>query len=101
MVIAVAFIGPLRDPVKNVWVIDFGMIACAAVIPLALICGPIRGIPFWWQLIDCSFGVVGIVPLTGALNTLPAGAGHREDVRQPTSIVRSWRGSIPKHIIVQ
>jgi len=63
LVIAVAFIGPLRDPVKNVWVIDFGMIACAAVIPLALICGPIRGIPFWWLLIDCSFGVVGIVPL--------------------------------------
>jgi hypothetical protein len=63
LVIAVAFIGPLRDPVKNVWVIDFGMIACMAVIPLALICGPIRGIPFWWRLIDCSFGVVGIIPL--------------------------------------
>ena len=31
---------------------------------------------------------VGIVPLTGAINTLPAGAGHREDVRQPTSIVQ-------------
>jgi hypothetical protein len=63
LIIAVAFIGPLRDPVKNVWVIDFGMIACMAVIPLALICGPIRGIPFWWRLIDCSFGVVGIIPL--------------------------------------
>ncbi len=35
----------------------------AAVIPLALICGPIRGIPFYWRLIDCSFGVVGFVPL--------------------------------------
>lgn len=66
LVIAVAFIGPLRDPVKNVWVIQFGMIACVAVIPLALIAGPIRGIPFWWRLIDCSFGVVGIVPLWAA-----------------------------------
>jgi hypothetical protein len=28
-----------------------------------LIFGPIRGIPFYWQIIDCSFGVVGIVPL--------------------------------------
>jgi hypothetical protein len=63
LVIAVAFIGPLRDPVRNVWVIEFGMIACMMVIPLALICGPIRGIPFGWQLIDCSFGVFGIIPL--------------------------------------
>lgn len=63
LVIAIAFIGPLRDPVKNVWVIQFGMIACVAVLPLALIAGPIRGIPFWWRLIDCSFGVIGIVPL--------------------------------------
>ena len=39
------------------------MISCVAVIPLALIAGPIRGIPFWWQIIDMSFGVVGIVPL--------------------------------------
>lgn len=63
LVIAVAFLGPLRDPVRNVWVIQFGMIACAMVLPLALICGPIRGIPFYHQLIDCSFGVFGLVPL--------------------------------------
>ena len=37
------------------------------VVPLALICGPIRGIPFYWRLIDCSFGVLGIVPLWIAL----------------------------------
>ncbi len=63
LVIAVAFFGPLKDPVRNVWIVQWGMISCAAVIPLALICGPIRGIPFFWQLIDCSFGIVGIVPL--------------------------------------
>ncbi len=63
LVLAMAFIGPWVDPVKNIWVIHFGMLACAAVIPLALIAGPIRGIPFYWQLIDCSFGVVGIIPL--------------------------------------
>jgi hypothetical protein len=33
------------------------------VVPLALVCGPLRGIPFYWQLIDCSFGVLGIIPL--------------------------------------
>jgi hypothetical protein len=66
LVIAVAFLGPLKDPVRNVWVIDFGIIACLMVIPLALICGPIRGIPFGWRLIDCSFGVLGLIPLVTA-----------------------------------
>jgi len=63
LTIAVAFIGPWRDPVRNIWVVTYGMISCVAIIPLALICGPLRGIPFYWQLIDCSFGIVGIVPL--------------------------------------
>ncbi len=63
LIIAVAFWGPLRDPVRNVWVVQFGMIACVAVIPLALIAGPIRGIPWGWQLVDISFGLVGVVPL--------------------------------------
>lgn len=64
VVIAALFIGPLRDPVRNLWVIRWGQFACLAVIPLALICGEIRGIPFYWRLIDCSFGVIGIIPLT-------------------------------------
>ena len=63
VIIAVAFWGPLRDPVKNIWVVEFGMIACVMVIPLAMIFGPIRGIPFFWRLADCSFGVFGIIPL--------------------------------------
>ena len=63
LVIAVAFYGPYRDPVRNIWVVEFGMIACAGIIPLALICGPIRDIPFWWSVIDMSFGVFGVVPL--------------------------------------
>jgi len=70
IVIAVAFLGPLKDSVRNIWVIEFGMIACALVVPLALICGPIRGIPFFWQLIDCSFGVLGIIPLWLCRNTI-------------------------------
>jgi len=63
VMLAVLFIGPLRDPVKNIWVIHFGMIACVAILPLAFIAGPIRQIPFFWRLIDCSFGVFGIIPL--------------------------------------
>jgi len=63
LVIASAFYGPWRDPVRNVWIIEWAMLACVAVIPLAMICGPLRGIPFGWRLIDCAFGVFGIVPL--------------------------------------
>lgn len=58
-VLAILFIGPLKDPVRNTWVIEFGMIACALVIPYALVAGYMRGLPFWWRLVDCSFGVIG------------------------------------------
>ncbi len=63
LIIAVAFIGPFRDPLGNRWVITFGLIACVAVIPTALICGHLRGIPFYWRLIDCSFGLIALLPL--------------------------------------
>jgi hypothetical protein len=61
--IAVAFIGPLRDPIKNIWVIEFGMIACILIIPWALIFGVVREIPWFWTLIDISFGAFGVIPL--------------------------------------
>src|ERR1700751_1610978 len=51
LVIAVAFLGAYRDPVRNTWVVTFGLIACAGVSPLALIAGPIRGIPVGWPLV--------------------------------------------------
>jgi hypothetical protein len=62
-VIALAFVGPLRDPVRNRWLYLFGMISCVAVIPYAFTMGAVRGIPIYWRLIDCSFGVVGFFPL--------------------------------------
>ena len=55
IVIAVAFLGAWRDPVGNRWLFDFGLIACVLVIPWALVFGALRGIPWWWRLIDCSF----------------------------------------------
>ena len=62
-VIAIVFIGALRDPARNRWLFDFGLIACVLVIPFALTFGAVRGIPIWWRLIDCSFGVFGFFPL--------------------------------------
>ncbi len=62
-VLAILFIGPYKNPVRNIWVIQFGLIACILVFPLAFIAGHFRGIPIGWQLIDCSFGVVGFIVL--------------------------------------
>jgi hypothetical protein len=62
-VIAIAFIGALKNPVRNRWLFDFGLIACVLVVPYALVFGGLRGIPFWWRLIDCSFGIWGFIPL--------------------------------------
>lgn len=63
IIISLFFIPVYRNPVKHQANLHIGMIACLAVFPLAFICGPIRGIPFTHQLIDCSFGVIGFAVL--------------------------------------
>ncbi|MCB0696786.1 MAG: hypothetical protein KDC07_05445 [Chitinophagaceae bacterium] len=63
IVIGLAFIGPYKDPVRNKWVIDWAILACICVLPLAVIAGPVRDIPWYHILIDCSFGIIGIIPL--------------------------------------
>lgn len=70
LMLAILFVGPLLNPVKNIWVIQFGLIACLLILPLAFIAGHIRHIPFFWQLVDCSFGVVSAVPLSIAYNNV-------------------------------
>ena len=64
LIIASFFIGVYRDPVRNKFIVQIGIIACLAVFPLAFICGPVRGIPLFHQLIDCCFGIIGLIPLT-------------------------------------
>lgn len=62
-VIAAFFVLPLVDPIKYRAVLLVGLVACAGVIFLALVAGPIRSIPFFWTLIDCCFGIFGAIPL--------------------------------------
>ena len=62
-ILVILFIGPCINPQKNIRVIEFVMIACCLVIPFALIAGHFRTIPFYWQLIDCSFGIFGFILL--------------------------------------
>lgn len=61
--IALFFIGPWREPVANAWVLRTGLVLCAAVVPLAFLCGEIRGIPMAWRVIDSCFGIFGALPL--------------------------------------
>ncbi len=86
LVIAGFFIGPLVWPRRDQrWTLIMGMIACVGVVPLAVVAGEVRGIPWGWRLIDCAFGVFGIVPLVLAYRLHrrvlgadgPAGAGAR------------------------
>ena len=71
LVIALFFVGPLIQPASSRTVLLTGIAACVGVVPLALICGAMRGIPLYWRLLDCSFGVIGVVPLTYCLRLLP------------------------------
>lgn len=61
--IAFAFIGPFRDPVRNSWVVTFGLAASAGVVACAMVAGWARGIPFYWRVLDSLFGVGAGVPL--------------------------------------
>jgi hypothetical protein len=70
LVIALFFILPWRDPVRYQGVLRVGVVASLAVIPLALICGPMRGIPFGWRMIDSSFGLLCLPPLLFALRKI-------------------------------
>ena len=72
LIIALLFVGPWRDPLRNAWVVTWGLWACVLVFPLAFVCGAIRGIPLGWQFIDCSFGVFGFVALWMARRCLLA-----------------------------
>lgn len=58
LLIAIAFIGPLNDPIKNQWVVRWGMIASALSIVMALVWERMRAIPLWWSCIDAFIAMV-------------------------------------------
>lgn len=59
IIIGLFFIPVYLNPDKYKINLQIGIVACFLVFPLAFVCGPIRNIPFFHQLIDCSFGVLG------------------------------------------
>lgn len=70
LMIAMYFILPWLDPKRYIGVLYIGVLSSLLIIPLALICGEIREIPFAWRLIDCSFGVFCIPPLWYAIHKI-------------------------------
>ncbi len=63
IVIGLGFIGLLIDPIRNEWLVTWGFLACGLLLPWAWGFGALRGIPWGWRLIDCSFGIGGFIPL--------------------------------------
>jgi len=76
LAIAGAFVPAVRDPVRHRWLYDYGLILCAAVIVWAVCVGPFRGIPWGWTLVDCSFGLLGAIPLLIARRSLSRYSGR-------------------------
>jgi len=70
LVIALFFVGALFRPDESRSTLYAGISPCVLVVPLALICGPIRGILLYCRLIDCSFGDLGVLPLVYCLRLL-------------------------------
>ncbi len=63
LLIAIAFIGPLRDPVKNEWVITWGMTISVLSVVMALSWERMREIPLWWSSIDAAICFVSFIIL--------------------------------------
>ncbi|HUT52732.1 MAG TPA: hypothetical protein VM658_05020 [bacterium] len=64
--LAILFIGAIRDPARNIWVIQFGIIASVLVVPAAFLFGSLRGAPWLHYLVDSSFGAGAVIFLYAA-----------------------------------
>ncbi|GIJ36537.1 hypothetical protein SAMN05216284_11355 [Micromonospora sediminimaris] len=62
------------------------MIACVGIVPLALICGPLREIPWFWTVVDLSFAVGAFPPLWFAYRHIRAIESQRAE---PAASTRS------------
>ena len=70
IVLAILFAGAIRDPVRNIWIVQCGLIMCALVPILAGICIPLRGLPSRWFLIDFAFAPAAALPLWIAMRDI-------------------------------
>ena len=69
LVLTALFLMAMRDPVRNILVVRFGILCSLTVPILAVTCIPLRGIPLFWIAVDGSFALAA-VPLWIALRDL-------------------------------
>jgi hypothetical protein len=62
-IISIPFIMAIRNTRQIPWVINYGIFACIAVLPFAIVFGAIRGIPLFWRGVDTLFGIGGLIVL--------------------------------------
>lgn len=63
IVFALFIVGAIRDPVRNVWIIQVYLAGCVLASLLPWVVGPMRGVPVFWRVLDGSFGVMGFMIL--------------------------------------
>jgi len=80
IVLAILFAGAIRDPIRNVWIVQCGLIICALVPILAGICIPIRGLPLVWFWIDFAFAPAAALPLWIALRDIRRAEAELHDM---------------------
>lgn len=69
LVLTVLFLMAMKDPVRNILVVQFGLVCCLTVPILAMTCIPLRGLPLFWIVVDSSFALAAL-PLWIALRDL-------------------------------
>jgi hypothetical protein len=70
LVIAIVFLGPLLDPVRNKWVIQIRSDRLRHRDPTGTDRGTDPRHSIAWQLVDCSFGIFRSVPLLLCLRSI-------------------------------
>ena len=79
--LAILFLGAIRDPVRNVWIVECGLIMCALIPVLAVVCIPAPGVP---RIIhQCGeAGILGVTVLSAGFRESGAeGRALEEQVR--------------------
>ncbi len=83
IVLAILFAGAIRDPVRNLWVIQFGVICCILVPVLAAVFVPIRGLPSMWFWVDFAFAPGAALPLLVAWRDVKRIERQRTEQHRP------------------
>jgi hypothetical protein len=63
IMLAVLFAGAIRDPIRNLWIVQCGLIMCVLIPVLAIIAIPIRALPPFWFWFDFAFAPGAGLPL--------------------------------------